>query len=62
MIMYNKEVLKMNKDYITLLESEIRQLEFLLDIAKKEDFSQSLIFVLTSLKIKKQDMLFKIIN
>ena len=60
--MYNKEVLKMNKDYITLLESEIRQLEFLLDIAKKEDFSQSLIFVLTSLKIKKQDMLFKIIN
>lgn len=52
----------MNKDYITLLESEIKQLEFLLDIAKKEDFSQSLIFVLTSLKIKKQDILFKIIN
>lgn len=51
----------MEKDLIISLENDIKQLEILIKFCKDNNFNNSIIFSLTSIVIKKKDILLKLL-
>lgn len=49
-------------DYMEELEQEIKEIEKLIEICKKEEYSKSLILILTALYIRKTENFKKIVK